>query len=70
MLRLSPKSCDLTNLLVTFQSRFDKISAKLKNVKGKVRLHGVAYISSYMFEFRTDSFQKNFEKIRKISEEV
>ena len=36
----------------------EKITAKLKNVKGKVRLHGVAYISGYMSEFRNDFFQK------------
>ena len=56
----------------------EKISAKLKHVKGKVRLHGVAarakrarpprvlaYISGYIFEFRTDFFKK--KKIEKIS---
>ena len=58
-----------------FQSFLEKISAKLKNVKGKVRPHGtetraaarvLAYISGYFFEFRTDVFRKDFEKLRKI----
>ena len=45
----------------------EKISAKLKNVKGKVRLHGVAYLSFYIFEFRIEFFsKKQFETLRNI----